>query len=204
MLLCDIGNSFAKFYDGKELKRIPITQIKQYRRQKVCFINVNPKVEKLLEEFENWINLEQYITLDTSYKGLGVDRKALCWGVEEGVIVDAGSAITVDVMEKGRHKGGFIIPGIRFLQRDFAEISSRLAIDTLQEVDLTHLPQNTLSAISYGIIKPIVLAIKQFDMRIYITGGDGELLHHYIPEALYDPLLLFKHLEKLVQRKGLC
>ena len=42
---------------------------------------------------------------------MGVDRRALCLSHENGIFVDAGSAITVDVVEEGRYQGGYIFPG---------------------------------------------------------------------------------------------
>ncbi len=204
MLLCDIGNSFAKFYDGKRLERLPVSQIDCYKERKVCYINVNPCAQEHLATFEKWIDVEPFIDLDTRYQGLGVDRKMLCWGIEDGVVVDAGSAITVDVMRDGKHLGGFIMPGLRFLLQDYAQISARLAQEKLCEVDLASLPHNTGEAISYGVIKPIVLAIRECGEDIYLTGGDGQLLHRYIPEAHYDGLLLFRHFKRLVQRNSIC
>ena len=204
MLLCDIGNSFAKFYDGASLQRVPIGEIDRYKDAKVCYINVNERIADKLRSFRNWIDLAEFIEFSTPYRGMGIDRQVLCLVVEDGVVVDAGSAITVDVMQDGRHEGGFIMPGIRFLLEDFGAISPRLQIEKLQPVDIDKLPLETRDALSYGIIKPIVLAIGQFAKPLFITGGDGEILARYCPGSHYDELMIFKGMMKIAKRNNLC
>ncbi len=204
MLLCDIGNSFAKFYDGTSFQRVPINEIDRYKDSKVCYINVNERIADKLRSFHKWIDLGEFIEFSTPYQGMGIDRQILCLVVEDGVVVDAGSAITVDVMQNGRHEGGFIMPGIRFLLEDFGVISPRLQIQKLQPVDIHKLPLSTQDALSYGIIKPIVLAIGEFAKPLFITGGDGEILARYFPGSHYDELMIFKGMMKIVKRNDLC
>ena len=204
MLLCDIGNSYAKFYDGLSFKRVPIDELKRYKDLKVCYINVNERIVEQLRQFKKWIDLSEFIDFSTPYQGMGIDRQVLCLLIDDGVIVDAGSAITVDVMENGRHKGGFIMPGLKFLLEDFNAISPRLHIQKLQPIDLDKIPLNTHDALSYGIIKPIVLAITQFSKPLFITGGDGEVLAKYCPSSHYDQLMIFKGMMKIVKRNNLC
>ncbi len=204
MILCDIGNSFAKFYDGKKVERLKIDEIFRYADRRVCYINVNERIAKELSSLHKWLDLSPFIDFTTSYEGMGIDRQVLCTLVDDGVVVDAGSAITVDVMESGKHKGGFITPGLRFLLEDFSAISSRLRIAAVESVELDRLPLNTKDAMSYGIIKPLVLAIEQFGKRVYCTGGDGEILANYCANSCYDELMIFKAMMKIVQRNSLC
>ena len=204
MLLCDIGNSFAKFYDGKRLERLKVEEISKYANERVFYINVNERIAKRVQSFSCWLNLAPFIHFDTPYKGMGVDRQVLCLVVDDGVVVDAGSAITVDVMENKKHKGGFIMPGIRFLLEDFGAISSKLEIKEVEPIDIQKLPLNTKQALHYGIIAPIVLAIEQFDKRVYITGGDGKILAKYFFNSIYDELMIFKGMMKIVKRNSLC
>ena len=200
-LLCDIGNSFAHFYDGKRLWSVGHEELERYKDQKVCYINVKVDLKKRLEGFSNWIDLEPYIKIASAYEGLGVDRKALCLAVEEGVVVDAGSAITVDLMREGKHVGGFIYPGIKALEGAYASISSRLEYE-IEEPPSKRLPLSTREAVSYGALVPLVEHIQRLHTRVYITGGDGRLLASLMEGASYDRALIFKGLEKI--KDGLC
>jgi len=198
-LLCDIGNSFAHFYDGVRSWREPHNRLELYRRERVCYINVKTALEEELRTFEGWTDLEPFMEIETDYRGLGADRKALCLAVEDGVVVDAGSAVTVDLMEKGRHKGGFIYPGITKMRECYGTISPILKGEMVP-VRAQRLPQRTDEAVSYGILIPLVKAIESLGSPIYVTGGDGRLLADLITDGMYDGLLIFKGLEKVKER----
>ena len=90
-----------------------------------------------LQELYPCEDLEPRVRLDTNYRGLGIDRAVACLSVEDGLVVDAGSAITVDVIQGGVHLGGYILPGIGKYQRLYAAVSPRLkkAINFAVEID---------------------------------------------------------------------
>ncbi len=201
MLLCDIGNSFAKLYDGVDVHRLAVEELKAWKEERVCYINVNQRAKKMLQSFE-WVDLEPYIKLQSPYKGLGADRKALCSFVEDGVVVDAGSAVTVDVMRGKKHKGGFIYPGVAALKAAFGFISP--ALDKEPVWPKQRLPLSTQEAIGYGILMPLVCAIGSLGERVILTGGDAKLLADYLPQATLEPLLIFKAMEKIIQRENIC
>ena len=202
MLLCDIGNSFAHLFDGKKMWREEIDIfLEKYSKEKLYYINVNEKIKKILKSYKKWIDLEKYVSFDTKYIGMGIDRQIVCIAIEDGVVVDAGSAITVDIMDKKTHKGGFIIPGFKQIQNSYKTISPKLDFEIDFEIDLEKLPMNTKSAISYGAIKPIVLAIKDVSKNksIFFTGGDGKKLQKYFPNSIYDNKLIFKGMIKVIK-----
>ncbi len=194
-LLCDIGNSFAHFYDGVKAWREPHENLERYKNEQVYYINVNLKLRERLEHFRKWVDLEPFIKIKTRYKGLGVDRKALCLAVDEGVVVDAGSAVTVDVVRKGEHLGGFIFPGLASLRHAFTSIS--VALDQEPSFEWDRLPLDTSQAIGYGMVMPLVLAIEELGEPLYITGGDGLFLSRFLKRGHYDELLIFKGLLKV-------
>ena len=199
-MLCDIGNSFAHFFDGKRAWREPHERLVHYKDERVCYINVKPELKEKLRTFSNWLDLEPFIELQTDYKGLGVDRKALCLAVDDGVVVDAGSAVTVDVVKNGKHLGGFIYPGLSRMRSSYAAISK--ALDLEPSFSQNGLPQNTNEAIGYGMIRPLVLAIEELGGPLYVTGGDGLFLSRFLKKAHYDEWLIFKGLQKV--KEGLC
>ena len=65
------------------------------------------KLQKTIKKKSLCKRYKEILKFETSYEGLGIDRLA-CSFQDNCVIVDAGSAITVDIMEEGIHKGGFI------------------------------------------------------------------------------------------------
>lgn len=201
MLLCDIGNFSAKFYDNGKISNIKVDKIKDFiPKENIYYINVNSKFKPCNKKF---INIESYFDFNTSYKGLGVDRIAGCYCIKDGVVVDAGSAITVDIMKDGKHLGGFIMPGISTLLENYEGISPVLKTFFNSQIDIKKLPQKTSDAINYGIVAPIVLSIQQVtnDQKIYFTGGDGSFFAKFFKNSLYDKNLVFRGMLKAIEEK---
>lgn len=199
--LCDIGNTNAKLNHNGKIWSLPISQFQHFStNENLFYINVNEKISKTLEEKENFVNLEPYFDLDTIYQGMGIDRIAVCTAVEDGVIVDAGSAITVDIMSNGVHLGGFILPGLVAYQNCFSQISPVLSVILKTGVDLDALPQDTVNAVSYGTIKPIIMLIEENrkDKQIFFTGGDGAFFSRFFENSIYDKALVFHGMKKII------
>ncbi len=207
MYLCDIGNTNATIKKNEEIFSISIDEFLDFNpKEKVFFINVNFSLKDSLKKKDNFVNLKSYFNFSTNYQGMGIDRVAACYTVKDGLIVDAGSAITVDVMENGFHKGGFIMPGIKALKFTCKKISPILDVNMDAKVDLSHIPQNTSNAVNYGVLKPIILAIKNLHVKnknIYITGGDGEFLSNLIQDSVYKKDLLFDGMKKVIDENRL-
>ena len=202
MILADIGNSFAKFYQNGEISKFILDEMPNFVGEKVFYINVNQKFNPP----QNFIDLSPFVRLDSDYQGLGIDRKVACSYTQNGVIVDSGSAITVDIMQDSRHLGGFIYPGFYTIKDSFAKISSRLDMALDFGINLDTIPQNTANALSYGAIKPIVLAIGEISKgkKLYFTGGGGEILSKFFAGSQYEPALIFKAMEKIIKKEKLC
>jgi type III pantothenate kinase len=114
--------------------------------------------------------------------------------------VDAGSAITVDVMQNRVHLGGYILPGLQAYQECYGRISNALDVGINPNIDFEILPQNTPDAISYGIIASITALLKEtIRDRVYFTGGDGKFLAKHFDNAIYDETLVFKGMMKGLQ-----
>lgn len=206
MLLADIGNSFAHLYNSGKIQNLDIESlIANYKDKKLYYINVNPRYKDSLSKQENWIDLEEYVSLENSYPGMGIDRKVLLLSRGDGIYVDAGSAITIDKKENNKFIGGTILPGVKALKEAYSLISPRLKIDKLDNIDLNRLPNSsTKESISYGIIAPIVALIKTININnlpIYCCGGDGELISKYLDNATYNKALIFEGMEKVIKEK---
>ncbi len=195
MLLADIGNTHFHIYDGEEVVHLRYRDaIEQYRNKPLKYISVNSHIERQIGCIEGWENISSIISLPGEYETMGVDRKALCLSHDNGVFVDAGSAMTVDVMERGIYKGGYIFPGIKAMLQSYASISEVLDVPLDASVDLTRLPLTTKEQISYGIIASIKTLIEKHTPKrpLYITGGDGALVSSFFRGAIHDETLVFK------------
>lgn len=201
MILCDVGNTTFHFlYENKEYKYFLNEGLPNFEGQ-LYYISVNETaLLKLKHRYDDIIDLEPYINFETTYQGMGLDRKVACIGFENAVIVDAGSAITVDVMHEGKHQGGFILPGLKKTIDIYPEISRKLEWDFNVKVNLDTIPLNTQDAISYAILKSIISPINDIakNKPIVFTGGDGELLSSLIPNSTYKKNLLFEHMKGII------
>ncbi|MCR2124448.1 type III pantothenate kinase [Campylobacter upsaliensis] len=201
MLLCDIGNSSANFLDDNKYFTLNIEQFLEFKsEQKIYYINVNERLKNYLSTQNHFINLEPYFAFDTIYQGLGVDRIAACYTISDGVVIDAGSAITVDLVSNFIHLGGFILPGIANYKKIYAHISPRLKSEFNTQISFDAFPQKTSDALSYAVFKGIYLLIKDVakNEKLYFTGGDGQFLANFFDNAIYDKLLIFRGMKKLI------
>jgi len=203
VLLVDIGNRYAHIYDGKSVVNLDYDELfTQYIDKKLYYINVNPKLVDRLSNMISWVNLEPYISLAGVYNGMGIDRQTLLLSRGDGLYIDAGSAITIDLKMGNRFIGGTILPGIWRVKECYSDISSKLSLDTLESVNLDILPNNkTSSSVSYGIIAPIISLIERINkesLPIYCCGGDGELLTSYL-DAEYNSLMVFDGMKKVIK-----
>lgn len=211
MILCDIGNTTYHIKTKKKTFKIgvnePLDALKKYKGQ-IYFISVNKKAtKKLLKEFPKAIDLSTHIDFETAYSGMGVDRIVACKYVKNGIIVDIGSAITVDIMKKWKHKGGFILPGINAYKRIYPEISKKLSFKFKTDINLDKIPLKTNDAINYSILHSIIAPIKNIystnKIPIYFTGEDSKLILSYfkdIPNS-YKKNLIFKSMKKIIDEK---
>ncbi|PPK61021.1 pantothenate kinase [Malaciobacter marinus] len=201
MILCDIGNTTFHFLiNGKEKKYFLNEKLPNFN-QRVYYISVNDSGTKNLKSSnDDVIDLENYLEFKTKYKGMGVDRKIACIANKDSIIVDAGSAITVDIMKKGKHKGGFILPGLKAVKDLYPNISHKLQFDFNPKVNLDKIPLCTQDAISYAILKSIIQAIKNIrnKQQIIFTGGDGEFLSKYFKNSIYKKDLIFENMKRII------
>jgi type III pantothenate kinase len=176
MLLADIGNTHFHIYNGETVEHLSYEDaIDKYADENLCYISVKHHLEEKIEKIKSWKNISKEMILEGNYDTMGVDRKALCLSHKDGVFVDAGSAITVDVMKDGIYQGGYIFPGIKAMLESYRIISPVLDTDLNEMISLEQLPTTTKDGISYGIIASIKALIdKHAQMhKLYFTGGDG-------------------------------
>ncbi len=140
----------------------------------------------------------------------GVDRYAAIIaahhsGSESKIIVDCGTAITVDVLdEKGHHLGGLIFPGVRLMRSLLAENAAMIpALDSDVDIQLlNHSTQDALNSgsvlsLKYGL-HTIIHELKQRigeTAQVYVTGGEIDLLGLMDHDYIYRPNLVLEGLQ---------
>lgn len=199
ILLADIGNSYFHIFDGNKVLHLSYDEaIEKYYQQNIRYISVKHELDAEIKSIPAWQNVSDKIKLLGAYPTMGVDRKALCLSRKEGIFVDAGTAITVDVVEEGKYQGGFILPGIKAYLQAYKSISDILDISLNHTVDLHRLPLTTKDGISYGIIASIKALIDKHrqEKTLYVTGGDGMFLSSFFEKAVFDETLVFEGMQK--------
>jgi type III pantothenate kinase len=142
---------------------------------------------------------------------LGVDRWLAMVAAFDKIrgaclIVDAGSAITLDAIDdRGQHLGGYIVPGLAMQARSLLAGTDILAPEELRFGGLA-LGVSTQAAIENGILSMVIAWILSAKRRatnnpvLFVTGGDASVLsaalkcqgmaHECAPELVLDGLAL--------------
>lgn len=202
MLLADIGNTHIHIYDGVSVVHLTFEEaIERYAQREIEYISVDHSKEANIQTKTLWKNISSSIILEGAYETMGVDRRALCLSHKNGLFVDAGSAITVDLVEDGVYRGGFILVGIKSMLKAYGAISPVLSTTLNREISIGRLPLTTRDGISYGIIAPIKAIVEKHhnDKSVYFTGGDGALLSSFVSGSSYDDTLVFKGVQNALQ-----
>ena len=118
------------------------------------------------------------------------------------VIVDAGTALTVDaVAATGSHLGGYILPGRQLMAKVLQE-NTRIRLNDEALSPATDLGHGTEAAVRNGIIASEVALVEKVvrdcrsqlgDFVLYLAGGDApvlaELLAEFEPQIVSDLVL---------------
>lgn len=141
------------------------------------------------------------VPIGNSYQtpqSLGVDRLAAAVGAvsevgEDCLIVDFGSAITIDVVEGGVFRGGNISPGVKMRFQALHNYTRRLP-ECQPTEEILELGVSTVSAIEQGVMQGIVNEIEGYISYFYarnvklsliFTGGDAKFFVKRIKNAIF-------------------
>jgi len=147
-------------------------------------------------------------------KQLGVDRWLSLLGAvsndEAYLVIDAGSALTIDLVSQFEHLGGFITPGLSMMQ-DSLNLKTQMVVPPVSEQFASdYLGQDTASGINGGTLYMMAAYINSItsEMTAHLstklhcigTGGDfvtiQPLLNH---EYLYQEDLVFQGMKKMLE-----
>lgn len=139
---------------------------------------------------------------------LGVDRWLALLGARVHnrgavLVVDAGTALTIDLMNAANHhEGGFIVPGLELAQRALFNNTGRVRPFVDEQPQAVLAPgRDTLGCVSAGVrrqLQALVLSVVQDypDYQLFLCGGDGQWLAQQLGQAYY-PDLIFEGMESL-------
>ena len=238
-LIIDIGNNSAKFFLFKGEQLILHTRksnssfdvIDEWNRlyniEKAIISSVIVETPELSEaifglqcpvvRFSNSMPLPLEINYRTPHT-LGSDRIAAAvgaWNEAPGrnmLVIDAGSAITIDFVGKdGKYNGGNIAPGIKMRLKALHEYTSRLPM-VEKDGDTPTMGYDTETAIRSGVINGICHEIEGYinefkqkycDVLVFLTGGDEKPLKNRIKSCIFaDKYLVAKGLNRILLDYG--
>lgn len=147
---------------------------------------------------------------------LGVDRWVAlieCWQrFGAGIIIDCGSALTIDAVDgEGRFLGGYIVPGLGMLRnallRDTADVHVEQVTAGLGLGQSTgECVHNGLLRLSVAFVTDVVLELRERlpdTCKVLVTGGDSTELSSAFPfEFLHLPDLVLDGLERIAARQA--
>ena len=238
-LIIDLGINSAKFFlfQGEQIilhtrkENSSFDVIDEWNRlydiDKVIVSSVITDCESLLDEISKLqcpvirFNKSTPLPLEVNYRTpgtLGSDRIAAAvgaWGEAPGrniLVIDAGSAITIDFVSKdGKYNGGNIAPGIKMRLRALHEYTDRLPM-VEKEGDIPTIGYDTETAIRSGVINGVCHEIEGYinefkqkycDVLVFLTGGDEKPLKNRIKSCIFaDKYLVAKGLNRILNDYG--
>ncbi|MEZ4388423.1 MAG: type III pantothenate kinase [Candidatus Krumholzibacteriia bacterium] len=144
---------------------------------------------------------------------VGADRwcnvaAAVAAGLTDAIVVDAGTATTIDVLADGEFRGGLIAPGMAFAARQLQEKGARLWPVPFTRCELRP-GRHTAEALQIGafhvgvngVVGTVAGLRAQFPRaRVLVTGGLAFCLDQ--PGWRLDALLTFRGLVHLMHGQG--
>ena len=238
-LIIDIGNNSAKFFlfSGEQIvlhtrrENTRFDVIDEWNRlydiDKAIVSSVIADSCELQNELQKLqcpivrFNSCTPLPLEINYRTpgtLGSDRLAAAvgaWNEATGrnlLVIDAGSAITIDFVSKdGKFNGGNIAPGIKMRLKALHEYTSRLPMVD-KEGDTPTIGYDTETAIRSGVINGICHEIEGYinefkqkycDLLVFLTGGDEKPLKNRIKNCIFaDKYLVAKGLNRILTDYG--
>ena len=226
ILLLDIGNTRVKavyWLDGQLTAITEFPGVLPASPVAVYYASVatDERLEQLRSESQladvHWFQIRseaQKDQLRSSYakpETMGVDRwlamlgAQQCYPATELLVIDAGTALTIDhLAATGQHQGGWIVPGIHMQQKAVTNYTARVFNRDQQQFQLAF-AQDTASCLQNGVFAAILAVIRQANQlapqaKMLITGGDATVLMPFLKELPIEiePLLIFRGMTRYI------
>ena len=221
-LIVDIGNSRTKvaIFSGQEMiyynfyEQLTVPELKELTIRFPGIENailssvasVQPALHACLQsQFGGFLefNHDTPIPIKNNYltpETLGFDRLAAAVGAfalfpdQDLLVIDAGTAITFDVVERnGTFAGGNISPGLRSRFRALHEFTNKLPLVEASE-PVVQIGRSTEEAIRAGVVNGMIFEIdgmidllkkKLPEMQPVLTGGDAGFFERRLKNPIF-------------------
>lgn len=234
VLLLDIGNTRCKWgvwRDGQitdtgallhaDMDDIQAWQfVRGCQRAVVCNVAGNDVLNLVVRQLNDVIGVKpdvarvthEHAGVSCAYdnpRRLGVDRwmaalYASRCGVGPVTVVDAGTAMTIDVVADHKHLGGLIIPGLALMERSLMQRTADIDVDAPERAAVA-LGTTTSDAVRNGALValagavqralPIAGELADAAQQVIVTGGDGETLAAALTfDAVFEAHVVLKGL----------
>lgn len=214
-LFVDIGHSCVKWRTPESaIKTISVTDFQHKLLPRadnlwlscVAYENIAKEINNSFDNVVNIKTIKNFKGINIAYEipsKMGVDRFLAILAAnnyhpkQNLLIIDIGSAITIDVLNKdGKHQGGLIMPGIKALRKSFDKFSTNNDL-----MGFSGLKKNTKDSWLSGTESMIIVSIKnQLNNflsnypkgKIVFTGSNANTVAKYIDEniTIYNNLVL--------------
>ena len=182
-------------------------RLNQYSSQ---YCDLQPEYAVVEKQFGNLVNAYDDVSQ------MGVDRwlaiiaaSAMCDGA--CIVVSAGTAITVDLLDYDQqHKGGFIAPGLRLMRQSLYLDTDQVKLESIDHpakpepgVSTHKAVSNGLLLMQMGLVEKSIELLAADQPTLLLTGGDGAQLEKCflanttrssVSAIVYEPDLVFKGL----------
>jgi type III pantothenate kinase len=183
-------------------KRAIISAVRELPEGLEALVRSNSEYTHILSSRSAFPFKIEYDTPDT----LGMDRVAAVagaynkYGESNVLVIDAGTAITYDLLVNQTYIGGSISPGIKMRFRALNKFTGKLPLVEHDDNEIIFPSRNTVDGIKAGVVNGIVFEINEYirkfekqysNLLTVITGGDSEFLtrniepgHHTEPDLV--------------------
>lgn len=195
---------------------LSLPQLQRLDQARIACVASHELAAAVGEQLQRQFNIELQIARVSSQVGgvscgyaepetLGIDRwlaaiasyQRYCGAV---LVVDAGSAITIDLVgPQGEHLGGYISPGLRLMRDALWQGTDRVQVAEAEPLNLLVPGNCTADAVNRGCLLAAVASIEklasQYPASLVVTGGDAptvaaalSLAVDHVPNLVLDGL----------------
>ena len=205
LFLLDIGNTHTRYglLENGEIKysrncdTISLDKLIIPDNVPIAAATVVPNAKKWLKRKDVfWVDNTVKTGIDLSLvdaSALGADRIANLATLANSadlpaIIIDCGTAVTIEVLDSNIvFRGGQIAPGRFLLRKSLADYTAQLPFLQVDDIKADTFGWNTCDAIRLGTDFGLIGAVKEFiiqtkkelgvsDCQVFVTGGDADIL----------------------------
>ncbi|MGY8987075.1 MAG: type III pantothenate kinase [Flavobacteriales bacterium] len=229
-LVIDIGNTLVKYavFKNNEVfiikksddfdRRLVDKLLKNNDIQKIIISSVREKVTINSEIHTVYLSEKTNVPITLKYKTpntLGKDRlagvvaAAVLYPNKNVLVIDAGSCITMDYIDKNKvYFGGRISPGIEMRYnslKKFTKNLPKLTINTSFNLIGNDTNSSIVSGVQSGILAEVDTIITDLrkeneSLFVVVTGGDTIFFENALKNSIFaDPFLVMKGLNEILK-----